>query len=286
VRSLEEAEKVDKEAGGEFFEKKKAAETLKNFFKKRDFEVIVLDGGTGGFENRIETGEIGKFLSFSINEISLENFLGNRLLRPHTIPKNIKELEIEEAVLRNILAKNLQEATNKKQFTIVGTGGLISGTPSVSRLANLFLDILGVGDVAAILFDREFFLFSFGALLAKYKQLQIVKTGDWLDNLGAFFSLGSPSKVTLDWGYSQVQEVQLEKDEIALIPVPLQQKIGVGFSSNNEKRHVSVFGGSLGLVLDARAKPLQLTFGQHESRNKVAAWLKNLENTKMIEEAF
>jgi hypothetical protein len=286
VSRLDRVENVAKKWSGEFIHEDASGRALTEFFKKSDSRVTILDAGASNLETNIETHEIGKYLSFAINEIGLENFLGNKKFRPHMVPLNVKELEIEEAFFRNLFKSSMENAPDKKKLLVVATGGIFSGTPNIYRLAILLLDILVTGQLAQVYFDREFFLPSFGALLSKYKQLQVVSTGGWLDNLGAFASLGAERKVDLNWGYSTVQKVELTGDEIALVPAPGNQDIKVEFTMDKEKRTHSVLGGSMGILMDARSKPLQLAFGQGSSRDKIRSWLKQVEESRRAEEAF
>lgn len=287
VSRLKEAEQLAKDFRALFVPEEKANTALIDYFKKIEKQVVILDAGASHLNTKIEAKEIGKHLSFPTSDIEIENFLGNKNLRPHSIPVNVKELEIEEAFYRNLFFSFMMNKVNQEEkLLLIATGGILSGTPNIYRLALLILDILGSGQVAQIYFDREFFLPSFGALLSEYKQLQLSDTGMWLDHLGAFISLGSPLKVDLDWGYSIQQKIELTEGEIALVPTPSSQRIGLEFTFESRKRTYNLEGGSLGLLFDAREKPLLLSFGQESSRKKISQWLKQIEESRLAEEAF
>jgi len=287
VSHLPEVENLAKKQGGDYVEEAQAAEFLVRFLKKSDANVTVLDAGASNLKESMKAEDIGKYLTFQTNAISLENFFGKKRFKPHILPADTKELEIEEAFLRANLANKLSNQNTNKKITLAATGGIISGTPRLSRIALLILDILGPGIVAQLVFDREFFLPSFGALLARYKQLQIGSPGGWLEELGTFVSLSGKNTVELDWGYSQMQQVELSVGEISLIPAPAGQKIKLTlFPSKKERTEYGIGGGSLGIVLDARPKPLELTFGQAASRKQMGQWLKELEQAEINKEAF
>jgi len=285
VSNLEGVEKLAKDSGAEFIKEEEVREGLANFLKEADSDCIILDAGATNLAADFVAENVGKFLTFPINEITLENFFGNRRFRPHILPKNTKELEIEEAFCRSYLGVRFSARPKNQKVLVAASGGVISGTPSLARAALLILDILEEGDVAQVFFDREFFLPSFGALLARYKQLQAVNLGAWFESLGAFVSLGGTPQVSLDWGYSEVQAVELGAEEISLIPAPASQRITLSFNAppaSKEKKSFLISGGSLGILLDARSKPLPLTFGQEASRNKIVAWQKELEKVAIL----
>ncbi|OGY23151.1 MAG: hypothetical protein A2172_02110 [Candidatus Woykebacteria bacterium RBG_13_40_15] len=284
VSSLPEAEGLAKKLKAEFVREEGVSKFLVDFFKSAETNIVLFDAGSIVLQTEAEPRDVGKYLTYPVDEISLENLLGNRKYRPHILPNSPKDLEVEEAFLRNALGKILPEKS-KKKLTIIATGGLVSGTPSMSRLALIVLDVLREHEVAEVFFDRDFFLPSFGTLLATYKQLQVVTPGPWLDRVGAFISLGGPLPLKLDWGYSQLQEIELSKDEIALVPASREQTINLSFLIEKEKHNFSVNGGSLGILLDSREKPLALSFGQESSRVSVSLWHQMLEKTKN-EEAF
>jgi hypothetical protein len=285
VSDLSEVEKLAKDAGAEFVKEEEVKDPLVGFLREADSDCIILDAGAGNLSVNFDTEYVGKFLTFPINEISLENFFGNRRFRPHILPGNTKELEIEEAYARSYLAEQFAGRSKENKVQVVLSGGVLSGTPSLARVALLILDILEAGDTAQVFFDREFFLPSFGALLARYKQLEAANLGSWFQALGAFVSLGGGGQVGLDWGYSELQRVELAEGEISLVPAPAEQRINLSLiwpPGTKEKKSFLVGGGSLGLLLDARNKPLPLSFGQEASRHRVAFWHKELEKVTIL----
>jgi len=263
VSHLPEVEALAKKEEAIFVREEDAAQALVRYLKKGDSNVTILDGGASNLHEQTQAENVGKYLTFASSVIYLENLIGKKKFKPHLLPTDTKELEIEEAFLRSAFADKLINLLSHKKILLVVTGGMISGAPRLSRIALLILDIMAPGTLAQVMFDREFFLPSFGALLAKYKQLQVSNPGKWLDDLGIFVSLGGPQKVELDWGFSQLQQVELADGEISLIPAPKDQKIKLTLPLHkNDKRHYNILGGSLGVVLDARRKPLPLVFGQ------------------------
>ena len=283
VSSLKHAQEVAKSYNAELVKEEDITRALLDFFKIPSLDLVIFDGGATGLSSlassevpatgeKLEIKEIGKFLPFLIGDINLENFLGNRMHFPHIIPKNSKELDIEEAIIRNLLSPKISGKQSKKDKFLLLTGGLLSDTPSINRIASLVADCLDAPEVVRVLLDRKFFLPSFGALLTAYKQLKVAVPGPWLEILGTFVSLGAPLPVKLDWGYSQEQQIELSANEIVAIPAGQNQKIDLEITLGKEKKSSQIFGGSLGILFDAREKPLVLTFGQDSSIKKVANW--------------
>ena len=287
VSQFAEVETLAAKEQGSFVKEEEAASHLAKYFKIGHQNVSIIDGGASNFKGVFPAEEIGKFLSFNAESIFLENFLGKKRFRPHIIPVDSKELEVEEAFLRNSLKNKLKFADKGKLSTLVLTGGLLSGTPRLSRVALIVLDILEKDEAALVYLDREFFLPSFGALLATHKQLHTVDWGNWLETLGTFVSLGGARSLQFDWGYSELQHVDIADGEVSIIPAPVTQKIQLLFANDaKEKKKLGITGGSLGIVLDARAKPLPLTFGQAASRGLISSWFRQIEQAEITREAF
>ncbi|MCH7541525.1 hypothetical protein IH981_01975 [Patescibacteria group bacterium] len=287
VSNFPEVEKLAKNTNADFVNEEEAAAALVKYFRTRGQNFFILDAGASNLKDNFKAEEIGKYLTFASNPIFLENFIGKKRYKPHILPSDTKELEIEEAFLRSSFRAKLSGRDKKKKSLIAITGGAISGGPRLSRVALILLDILDKYEVAQVQFDRDFFLPSFGALLAKFKQLHAIGYGRWLENLGTFVSLGHSLPIELDWGYSQLQKVEMAEGEIAIVPVPIEQKIHLTFATKTkDKKKFDINGGSLGVVLDSRVKPLQLTFGQGSSRHLMEGWLKQIEKAEITKEAF
>ena len=287
VSHFPEVEKLAKKDNADFVTEGEAALALVKYFKNSGESFFILDAGASNLREDFKTEDIGKYLTFNANPIFLENFIGKKRYKPHLLPADTNELEIEEAFVRSSFQAKLFGRDKTKKSLITVTGGAISGTPRLSRAALILLDILDGEEVVQVRLDRDFFLPSFGALLAKFKQLQRVTHGKWLEDLGTFVSLGRALPIELDWGYSQLQKVDMAQGEISLVPSPAEQKIKLTFVTKaKEKKRFNISGGSLGVVLDSRVKPLQLSFGQAESRRIMTEWLKQIEQAEITKEVF
>ena len=287
VSHFPEVEKLAKKIGTDFVTETEAAAALVKYFKSSSENFFILDAGASSLRENFKTEDVGKYLTFNANPLFLENFIGKKRYKPHILPADSNELEIEEALVRSNFQAKLFGRNKTKKSLITVTGGAISGTPRLSRAALILLDILDSEEVVQVRFDRDFFLPSFGALLAKFKRLHTSSYGKWLEDLGAFVSLGQALPIELDWGYSQLQKVEMAPGEISLVPSPAEQKIKLTFvTKEKEKRKFEINGGSLGVVLDSRVKHLQLSFGQAESRRMMTEWLKQIEQAEITKEAF
>lgn len=265
-----------------FVSRDEASKQISEWFALQNFEnPLIFDGGASNFLRSFRVADIGSFLSFRITETDLENFVGNKTYRLSTIPENKNDLEVEEAILRVALS-GYQELHNPNKFnTLVVSGGLLSWAPKPTRVALLLLDLMAKGKAVQVWQDREAFLDSFGALISERKSFK-QKGSNFLRNLGSLVSLGGGDKVTLDYSLSEVQEVSIQENEIALVPVAEEQKVELSLASA-PKVKFRVLGGEWGIVVDGRIKPLPLEFGQERSRQSLASWQQALSKMELIE---
>ena len=277
-----EAAELTKIFKASYVDKETARSELFDWFSLQNFEnPLILDGGASNYLRNFRVSDIGAYLSFPISETDLENIIGNKSLRLETIPEDRNQLEIEEAILRSSF-NIIPELHNPAKFnTLIITGGILSWSTETTRSALLLLDLMAAGKVVQVYRDDAAFLSSYGALIAQKKNFksQDLKT---LKNMGCLVSLGGSGKVSLDYGLSEIQEVTISENEIALIPATSSQKVELSIQGS-EKIKFRVSGGEWGIILDGRIKPLALEFGQEKSRQAVLSWQQALGKVQLLE---
>lgn len=280
--ALPEAEGLAKNLDGVYVDSFNAQSSFSQWLGKSGFKSpVLLDTGEYSYAANLKINQIGAFLTNEVNEADIENYFGNKSLKPQAIPITKNELEIEEAFYRVAFAQNRQFLNSRNVINILVTGAFFSISPQKSNLALILLDILSKGRVAQVKLDKSQFLHAFGALLKKHPEIADWETS-FLQDLGAFISFGGKGKVMLDYGFTENQELEIVEDEIALVPAPSKQTIEVTFLEKNKER-LSLHGGSFGVLLDGRVKPLKLAFGRQDSRESMKRWQNAIEKVEMIE---
>lgn len=280
---IPEAEVLAKNLDVIYISEEDSKEEIKKYLIKENFKnPIILDTSDYSYNPTIKINQIGAFLTSELTEVDIENYFGNKSVRPHSIPEEKTELEIEEAFYRLAFSRNSDFIAARNVINIVITGAFFSLAPKQSKIALVILDTLAKGRVAQVKLDRDIFLVSFGALLKKYPQIAEWENS-FLQDLGAFVSFGGEGKVMLDYGFTENQEISIIEDEIALVPAPAKQKLEVTFLDSKEKEKVSLNGGAFGVLLDGRIKPLKIAFGRIKSRADIKKWQNAIDKLEMIE---
>lgn len=82
---------------------------------------------TGIFEHfryldQIPISDISKWLKYKVKDTDLENFIGNRIIYPQTLPINKLELEIDLAILREALKRQPEVLYDRRLNKIIIPG--------------------------------------------------------------------------------------------------------------------------------------------------------------------
>lgn len=261
----------------------------------------------------IERGlpNILRWLPFSLNEADLTHWLLNKMLRPQLVPVTREDLYIEQAVAREALAlvlDALRDECPRPYYDLVVLGGGVlahvphpamaalvlldalqpTGEPSDAQAAplmalDLHLDTLGLlpacGAVAMLDVDAAVTMFDRDALRNVPLATCVVALGE-----------GKPGElaveaelVTLGRG---IQRVQVAHGQIVRLPLPpgtqghitLRPAGGVSIGANAPGVEVSsdvgaLNGSALGVVIDARGRPLRLPENERERQARLWEWL-------------
>ncbi|MBM4401706.1 MAG: hypothetical protein FJ044_00480 [Candidatus Cloacimonetes bacterium] len=240
---------------------------------------VLKDGSTDG---------IARFLSSPWKFADIENHLGQISLYPGIVPATADYLELTQSAARAVLA-NQQSTINGQQFTKVFLSGAVFGkAPELGQALLTFLDGLEPEGAFQVFIDQKLLFIALGAL-ASTTNHQLPTTYQFT-NLGSVFVLSHqhPEGVTiasldLDLGLDEKLEVEVKSGEILRMPFS-EESFGVvklGLRSGVEvaggKQKLKVEGGTLGLVIDARGRPLPKIPLNEEGRQKLKHWREGLE---------
>ena len=260
-----------------------------------------------GFNN------VARWVPFDMDETDLTNRIGNKMIRPTTIPQSLEALIIEQAIAREALRlsfvqhkefavhlKGVQtERTISDAFEqtssgetlvnlmeldmLVGSGGVLSHAPRRHQAARMLIDAFLPEGVTQLAVDSIFMMPQLGILSTIHPKAAVeVFEKDCLIRLGTCIAPVGKAKsdqVMLQYEISlpdQRISGDLKFGELKLISAPfesLQAKFtpGKGLDigeGKNEVLETNIYGGVVGIILDARGRqPFNLT---ENTENRVA----------------
>jgi len=248
---------------------------------------------------------IMRWLPFEVESGKVAEIIMERHLRPGTVPVSKEELLIEEAIAREILREALLLA--RKQWRaflpsphhgvmppvdlITATGGILGSIPQEGEIALILLDALQPAGVVNLAVDKLGLSVALGTLapLNTAAAIQVLEM-DTFTRLGVVVApigvapegeLALRMKVSFDDGRSL--EVDVKAGALEVIPLPPKRKavleikpsgyfdLGIGAKGKGAK--VEVQGGSLGIIIDARGRPLRLPPSPRDRMEKIQKWL-------------
>lgn len=260
------------------------------------------DAGVGhSLSHLLEAVPIEKFrrwLPFEIAESDLHNRLLNKSLYPTSLPTGVEDLLIEHAVAREairLVAQPAQPHRPPPQWNlIIGTGRPLTGNPHAAQAALLLIDGLEPWGVTTLALDRNSLVDVLGAV-AVLDPVAAVKTTmqDAFLNLGTVIAPrghGRPGqtavRIKITTADEEIDEVEVAYNTLELIPLAPGQKatveirpasqFDIGLNQPGRAAKTEVEGGLLGIIVDARGRPLRFPADDEERQEQLQTWFENL----------
>lgn len=269
--------------------------------------------GTSGLEEllrRPDLSSITRWLPFDVEETKLRDYLGNRLLRPWFVPSDERDLLIEGGVVRAL--SELTSRANSRYDYLVGTGS-IATYPRIGQSVLALLDVAQPVAPCRVLLDRGSVLARLNPLMRLSPEacMSLLRS-DALLNLGACLSLSGKAKqgetigeVSVHRspgdgaGTSDKQEsyeirfgtitiIRLSARHQASLRVATGRRFSFGIDPDYNSWTVGsaetglqtpdgIAGGVLGLVIDARGRPIELAHDKTRRQALMSDWLRSLD---------
>ncbi len=246
-----------------------------------------------------------RWLPFEIDPVELKNILHNNALHYRTLPQTRQELLVEQAVAREILRltvadvmprwpagdSNLYAGLLPKFHLIVGAGGVLAHAPSYGQAALMLLDALQPVGVTGLAVDKIGLVAPLGAVAMVNPQAAAdVVERDVLLNLGTVVAPvgdGREGEVALTFmiEYQDERSLQVEVPYGSLEVIPLAtgqtatlelrptRRFDVGLGTRGQAGTTKVEGGLIGIIIDARGRPLPMADDPEVQREKMQRWL-------------
>lgn len=247
-----------------------------------------------------------RWLPFELAEGELEAFVINKELHPISIPQDTRELLIEHAIAREAIRATLRlaraswpAADRRSQLDdlmpliepIIGAGAVLTRTPRAGQAALLLLDALEPVAVTTLTLDVYGVIPMLG-LAALAQPLSVVQTieNNGLLTLGtAIIPVGrarlGETILTVNISYESGGDLEIEvaAGTLEVLPLSLGQKaalrlsprrgIDIGYGPGRGAKLPAVNGGTVGLMIDARGRPLTLPATAEIRRERLQQWL-------------
>ncbi len=255
-----------------------------------------------GLLQHTDLSEIMRWLPLDISSNTLREYLFQKSLYPNSIPATIDEQAISQAVARQALYLAIRTA--RKDFPalsrsqsdilppldlILAGGGAVGDSTSLGQSLLLLLDAIQPVGIMPILIDQNNLLPLLGvaAVRNQYLPVQVIDSGAFI-GLGTIVSVNASAnygeqvlraKLTYEDGTDARLDVKFGGLEILPLPSGKTARLSLQPLSRADaglgpgrSGVVPVTGGAMGVIIDARGRPLQLPSDPVRRRELIKKW--------------
>ena len=247
--------------------------------------------------------DVSRWLPTEVPDSEVRDYIFNKAIYPGTIPAELTDLHIEYALLRELVRAGLSLSRSDWAVgasselmpplePIIATGGAIARAPRPGYAALALLDAVQPRGITTLVLDPYNLVPAVGAAagLLPMITVQVLESGSFV-SLGTVVSpvgRGREGKPVLririepESGgepiegivrYGQLVLLPLRQGEHARMTLRPEKGFDVGFGGRGKAGALRVAGGALGVIFDARGRPLELSKDPAHRRELNQKWL-------------
>ncbi len=257
---------------------------------------------------KIKPQDLQMWINYSLSDEYIQEYLMNKAIYPASIPTTNEDLAVEYALARYRLKNAListgqkypqmnllyKEGLNAGFEPVIVSGTTLSGSPSLAHSLLMILDGLQPVGVTTIVLDNNNLLPVLGACgqLVPALPVEVLESGA-MQNLCTVISPVSNRKNGTTILYAHLvldtkEEVDLEVQQGNLTVLPLPQgqtakmylepanNADLGLGSPGKGGSYRITAGAMGLVFDARGRPIHTPLDPLERQETLNRWLLSL----------
>jgi uncharacterized protein (TIGR01319 family) len=271
----------------------------------RVYPNLGVGSGASGVLERTSLEDIKRWLPVKITDNVIRNYIYNKSIYPASLPTEEDHLEIELALAKQALrlaVKDIIPSLEKQLDSsgtllpplepIIGSGRVLTNAPKRYQSLSVLLDGLQPTGVTTLALDQNGLLPGLGAVAEDNPLLtvQVIESSTFL-NLGTVIApigITRPGTTILririlrEDGRTVTREVKY--GSLSILPVEMGEKVSlhlrplhrfdVGMGGPGKAGKVNAVGGALGIIIDARGRPLQFYQDEEKNRKRNEIWKK------------
>lgn len=254
--------------------------------------------GLGAVLQQVGVQRVARWLPFDITEDELRQYVLNHMLHPHVVPTTQRDLQINHAFAREALSLTASAVRDNSQQwldadLILATGAVLAHAPKYGQAALMLLDALQPRGVTSLVLDRTMLIAQLGAVatVAPIAAVQVNENDAVTHRLGTCvipfgklpqgevavrvgIEYTSGRQVTVDVLSGSIEVIPLRTNEQALLSLFPAPTVDVGLGPGERARAAEeIDGGLVGLIVDARGRPLLLPNEAKERQKRLSLWM-------------
>jgi hypothetical protein len=271
---------------------------------------ILTDLGMGasldGILERNRLNDIKRWLPVEMPDSHVRDYIHNKTLFPRTVPTVLDELHLEHALAREIVRLAVKKARQgwsgdgarrssalmPPLEPIIGSGGVLTGVPRPEFAVLILLDAIQPTGITTLVLDPNSLTPALGVAASQLPvaTVQVLETGSYI-SLGTIIApvgrsrrgrrmltlrlerLNGGEEISGEVRKGQLVRIPLSQGEQGRLTIRPERGIDVGFGGPGKAGTIRVSGGVVGLVIDGRGRPLQLSKDPAHRRELNQKWL-------------
>jgi uncharacterized protein (TIGR01319 family) len=273
----------------------------------RVFPGLGVGAGCTGVLKESSLEEITRWLPLKLAKQDVRDYIYTKSAYPASLPTESEHLEIEIALAKQALriaSKKTIPSLHKRSTAssslmppiepIIGLGRILTQAPTRSQSLSILLDGIQPTGVTTLALDQNDLLPGLGAAsdINPLLTVQVIESNTFL-NLGTIIAPigyarpGTPIlriRVNREDGRTFTREIKF--GSLTVLPIELGEKVSlhlrplhrfdVGMGGPGKSGKVNAVGGSLGIIIDARGRPLHFFQDQEKNWKRNETWIKTL----------
>lgn len=248
---------------------------------------------------------VKNWLPFPITRNELQTYVANKALRPATVPIDLRELHIEHALMKAALQRAITDSrptwhTHRGTINydlLLGAGNTLTHLGNYGYSALLLLDAVQPGGVTEIKADPYGVIPALGAIALQNPQAVVqLLSGNALEHLGtAICPIGKPRQdrnainISIKFADGEVLKETIKGGHLWSYPLGINETVEVKIKctgnltiKGKSSLKTVVTGGKLGIIIDARGRPLALGMTPEARAQQIPMWISELTGDEMI----
>jgi uncharacterized protein (TIGR01319 family) len=255
--------------------------------------------------NQCPISDIMRWVSVDVSENYLRDYINNKAIYSTSLPITAEELALEQAIASQAILLAIKQASRSYPpdlpgslpgllpwfEPIIATGSTLTRAPNRSQTLMMILNGVQPNGVTTIALDRNILAVSLGAIAAVTPLLTIqsLDATNFVNLCTVISPIGKAPpgtpilRVRLSTEGVVDTELEVQNGTLASIRLPAGQtgtlhlsplhRFDVGMGGMGRGGTVKVVGGMLGVVIDARGRPLRMLAEPTRRRELLNKWL-------------
>jgi hypothetical protein len=256
--------------------------------------------GTLSFLSETYLTEITNWIPFEISKSSLQEYLWEKYYHPTAYPLSKEALAIEHAIARIAIQETMRQLEtpgNKPDLAyepVLASGATLTQAPNLAQTMLMLLDGIQPSGITTFILDQNQILSSLGAAAEHNSVLpvQVLESGAFM-NLGTAICPVSPSRngtlimrIKIEYDKGGEERVEIRQGSLTILPLKPGQSARIHITTHNRtslgqdgrrgSHSFRLVSGQLGVIVDARGRPLKLPGDSQKRIDLLQKWSDSL----------